>query len=234
MTRIVALSDTHGIHDKLKYPVPDGDILIHCGDFCIKGVESDIEWFGKFFNALPHKHKIIIAGNHDWFFERNNNETIKQAIDKHLPGVHYLNDNGVTLEGLNFWGSPVTPEFHNWAFNRQRGEAIKKHWDLIPDNTDILITHCPPYNVCDVTLDRPIDYNITKHVGCEELLKATERVKPKLHVFGHIHYSGNKYLTLNNTTYANVCVVDEYWKVDKPCGVFDVDFDKKVTIIHQL
>jgi len=224
MTRIVALSDTHGIHDKLKYPVPDGDILIHCGDFCIHGVESDVEWFGTVFNKLPHKHKIIIAGNHDWFFEKNSNEIIEQA----------LNNSGVTIESLKFWGSPVTPEFYNWAFNRQRGEEIKKHWDLIPNDTDVLITHGPPYNICDNTLDRPIDYAITKHVGCYDLLAATKRVKPRLHLFGHIHYDGGKHLVQDDITYANVCVVNEVYQACKPCGVFDIDFNKKVTIIQQI
>ena len=232
--RIVALSDTHGLLDKLveKYPVPDGDVLVHCGDLCIHGVEQDVEWFGKIFNQLPHKHKIFIAGNHDWFFEKNSDDIIKEALNKYLPGVHYLNDSSITIDGIKFWGSPITPEFFNWAFNRERGEEIKEHWDLIPNDTDVLITHGPPKGICDITLDRPISYARTRSCGCQDLLEATQRVKPKLHMFGHIHYSGGKHLIYNETTYANVCVVNEAYRIAKPCQVFDIDSDKKVTIIH--
>ena len=96
------------------------------------------------------------------------------------PNITYLNDSGVTIEGIKFWGSPVTPWFHNWAFNRV-GEEITKHWDLIPADTDVLITHGPPKGILDETVHGRL------HVGCGHLLKKVLEIKPKVHVFGHIH-----------------------------------------------
>jgi Icc-related predicted phosphoesterase len=104
-------------------------------------------------------------------------------------GVVLLNDSGVKFKGLHIWGSPVQPWFHNWAFNRMRSEAmattshpfIGGHWDKIPKNIDILITHGPPYGILDETTRG------RESVGCEELLKKVEEIRPVLHVFGHIH-----------------------------------------------
>jgi Icc-related predicted phosphoesterase len=122
---------------------------------------------------------VFIAGNHDFFFE----EAPLSEINALIPNnVIYLNDSGVHIEGIKIWGSPVQPRFYDWAFNRDRGEHIKKHWDLIPKGTDILITHGPAYGILDLTMDM-------RQVGCEELRKKVEEIKPKYHVFGHIHES---------------------------------------------
>ena len=173
--QITLISDTHFRHNHLQFP--GGDMLIHAGDVCGYGTEDESVAFLEWFAAQPYKHKIFIAGNHDWFFEIYD----KAYIDKIIPtNIHYLNDSGIEIEGFKIWGSPVQIEFCDWAFNRKKGADINKHWKLIPKNTDILITHSPPFGILDRT-------NSNYNAGCEMLLKKVNLIKPKLHVFGHIH-----------------------------------------------
>lgn len=226
MTRIVAFSDTHGSHLGLK--VPDGDILVHCGDLCSHGAMQDAMHFVRWFSTHPHKHKVFIAGNHDWVFEKNA-AMMESILRLEFPNVHYLNDSGMEIEGLKFWGSPMQPRFFNWAFNRDRGEDIKRHWDMIPADTDVLITHGPPHGFCDEVYR--VGFAITEHVGCRDLLDATLRIAPKLHLFGHIHYSGGQTYLAPKTTYANVSVLNEQYVVEHAPMVFDVDFEKNVSIM---
>ncbi|MBC8109554.1 MAG: metallophosphatase domain-containing protein [Verrucomicrobia bacterium] len=171
--KIVCISDTHSHH--LKVNVPEGDLLLHAGDITKRGTEGELAEFNYWIGTLPHKHKIIIAGNHDFICEEK-----PEVAESLITNAIYLNDSGVEIEGLKIWGSPISPFFHDWAFNRQRGEDIKKHWDLIPIGTDILITHGPPKDILDKTF-------LKTHVGCEDLLHRIMLVKPKIHLFGHIH-----------------------------------------------
>lgn len=203
--KIICISDTHGKHQKLE--LPEGDMIIHAGDISSRGDEYEIKSFVNWFSSLDYEHKIFIAGNHDFYFE---NETEKK-INALLPrNITYLNDSMVEIKDLKIWGSPVQPEFFNWAFNRQRGKEISQHWDLIPDDIDILITHGPPFGILDKTIRDGIS------VGCEELLKTVAFKKPKYHVFGHIHEAyGTK--EEKDTTYINASVLNEkYLLVNKP------------------
>lgn len=211
MTKLAVISDTHGHHSGLQ--LPDADILIHCGDFSNHGTYMDALKFVNWFGAQPHKHKIFIAGNHDLYFEQGNPSDVDMFLRTMPKDVHYLQDSSVTLEGIKFWGSPVQPTFFNWAFNRDRGEAIKKHWDLIPKDIDVLITHGPAKNQQDAA---PRGYGRTVSVGCEDLLHAIRRVKPKIHVFGHVHYSYGKSFA-ENVHYFNASICDEnYIPCNKP------------------
>ena len=146
-----------------------------------------VNWLG----AQPHKHKIFIAGNHDLYLEQGNPSDIAVFLQQLPTDVHYLQDSGIELEGITFWGSPVQPRFFNWAFNRDRGADIKKHWDLIPYKTDVLITHGPAYARQDEAprVERTLGMSYTERVGCKDLLNAIKIIKPKIHAFGHIHYS---------------------------------------------
>jgi predicted phosphohydrolase len=173
--RVVCLSDTHDLHDRLD--VPDGDVLVHAGDFTMSGREAQIRAFDAWLGGLPHRHKIVVAGNHDWLFERE-----PEKARSLLTHAVYLQDSDTTVAGLRFWGAPWQPWFFDWAFNLRRGPDLAAKWALIPQGVDVLITHGPPLGVLDVT-DRG------EHVGCEDLLEALERVRPRLHVFGHIHES---------------------------------------------
>ena len=194
------------------HPVPDGDILLHCGDGTNVGRMNEIAAFGVWFRSFPHKYKIFIAGNHDWMFEKNR-FTAVQLLNQGLignerkPEIIYLEDSGTTIEGLKIYGSPWQPRFFDWAFNLDRGEAIKKKWDLIPDGLDILITHGPPMGI----QDQVTPHLGSDHLGCEELMKAVERTKPKVHIFGHIHGGYGK-VQYPNTLFANAAICTESYK----------------------
>lgn len=122
MIRIVCLSDTHcRLHE---IDVPDGDVLVHAGDFSKRGDAGEVRAFVDALRELPHPDKIVIAGNHDFLFEREPDRARALLMEAGGPGhgvVHYLLDSGVTLHGLRFWGSPWQPEFFDWAFNLPRG-----------------------------------------------------------------------------------------------------------------
>ncbi|MGI8788331.1 MAG: metallophosphatase domain-containing protein [Pyrinomonadaceae bacterium] len=177
MTRIVCLSDTHNCNEQIR--VPDGDILVHAGDATIRGTFDEIFLFNEWFANLPHARKIFVAGNHDWLFETNNHFA-RNLLDR---SIDYLQDSSVEIEGLKIYGSPWQPRFFDWAFNLNRGRELAEKWKLIPDETDILITHGPPNGILD---EVPRQYWI-ENTGCEELRKRVEKIKPKLHIFGHIH-----------------------------------------------
>lgn len=172
--RLVLISDTHNQHGALN--LPRGDVLVHAGDFTMRGTEDEVETFGSWLGAQPFEHKVVVAGNHDFLFERE-----PARARSLLPGdVHYLQDSEVTLGGLRFWGSPWQPWFMDWAFNLQRGPDLAAKWALIPDGIDVLITHGPPQGTADRTVNG-------EDVGCADLAAAMDRVKPRLSVFGHIH-----------------------------------------------
>lgn len=206
--RIVAFSDTHGQHDALE--MPDGDLLIFAGDMCRLGDLHEVKWFNAYLASLPHRHKIVVAGNHDWPFEYN-----EQQARNALTAAYYLQDEAIEIEGFKIYGSPWQPEFHSWAFNLPRGNALKEKWDKIPADTDILITHAPPF----LTLDEI--FNRTR-VGCEMLKQAVENVvKPKLHIFGHIHESYGM-VEKSDTIYINACICSEHYGLLNPPIVFDL------------
>lgn len=227
MTKICIISDTHGMH--LGLSLPDADILVHCGDFSSHGTYMDALKFVNWLGAQPHKHKVFIAGNHDLYFEQGNPSDIDMFIKTMPPDVHYLQDSGIVLEGLKFWGSPVQPRFFNWAFNRGRGAEIKKHWDLIPEGIDVLLTHGParfrqdeaPRSTQETLqihprTDRKPNTYYTEHTGCKDLLDAIQRVRPKIHACGHIHYSYG-YIFAGNVHHYNASLVNEgYILLNKP------------------
>lgn len=140
--RLVCISDTHGFHRDLD--LPPGEILIHAGDFDGHSVEA-VDDFNCWLGELPFRHKLVIAGNHDLLFDRR-----PKLARKHLTNAVYPEDSGIRLEGLNFWGSPVNSVLgEEWTFGRERLVKLRRHWDRIPDDTDVLITHKPPYGTLD-------------------------------------------------------------------------------------
>ena len=185
--KLVLISDTHSRHHRVQ--VPPGDVLIHAGDSCRLGKFWEFRDFLKWFGAQPHKHKLLLAGNHDkcLMFDMD----LCHAELKKYPEITYLEDTGIEIDGVKFWGSPWTPKFMNFHFMVQRGEQARRRWDLIPDNTDILITHGPPIGILDTVNPHPD--NLRFMGGCNELMNAVYyRVRPKIHMFGHIHGSYGK------------------------------------------
>jgi Icc-related predicted phosphoesterase len=218
--KIVLLSDTHGYHNSIL--IPYGDILIHAGDLTGSGELGQVSAAVKWLASLPHRHKIAIAGNHDLLFER------QPGLAKTMlrgTGVTYLQDEGISVEGLLIYGTPWQPEFMHWAFNVPRG-SLAKYWNQIPSDLDILVTHGPPYGILDQRVpagtrrlaawedDEP--FAGSDHVGDEELLAAVERTRPRIHVFGHIHscYGTSK---SEHTTFYNASICNEnYDPVNQP------------------
>ena len=172
--KITFISDTHGLHDQLD--LGETDLLIHAGDLSSRGTMGEINSFLNWFKALPIRHKVFIGGNHDFLLEKQPAVFRQMLTDDYI----YLENEMIEIEGIKIWGSPITPYFFNWAFNRSRGSDIKKYWDLIPEEVDILVTHGPALGIGDKT-------GRGENVGCEDLLAAVKKVKPRYHVFGHIH-----------------------------------------------
>ena len=173
MLALVCISDTHGRHREI--PVPAGDVFLFAGDLSNRGDPHDVSDFNDWLGTLPHPHKVMICGNHDFHFERDPADARRR-----ITNATYLQDEGAEVLGLKVWGSPWQPRFFDWAFNLDRGPDIAARWKLIPDDTDILITHGPPAGI----LDQP---RRGGPVGCVDLLDRVQEVKPKLHLFGHIH-----------------------------------------------
>ena len=179
---IVALSDTHGVHGKMDCEIPDGDVLIHAGDFCGHGRMHEVVEFAEWMGALPHPHMLVTAGNHDRPVEENE-PACREVFE--AQGIRLLIGERISIEGFNFFGSPYTPTFFNWFFMRDRGEPIRAEWRVIPPDADVVITHGPAYGHGDQA--PPWQGSPPRQVGCFELLARLRAVRPKFHVFGHIH-----------------------------------------------
>ena len=188
LVRLVLLSDTHGLRREIS--IPDGDVLVHAGDFRNEGEAAEPRSFGEFFRGLPHRYKVVIAGNHDRCLEAD-----PGLGPEVFAGCHYLLDSGIEIEGVIFWGSPWQPWFFDMSFNLERDAELRAKWDLIPAHVDVLITHGPPHLVLDRT-------ETGENVGCEELRAAARRTCPSLHVFGHIH-QGHGWRRLGRTLHVN-------------------------------
>jgi Icc-related predicted phosphoesterase len=211
--KIVCISDTHDLHHKVKYH--DADMLLIAGDISSMGKEYQVVNFIKYIEKLNYKHKVMIAGNHDFVFENNDINGLLKFIEE--SGIIYLNDNSTTIENIKIYGSPISPWFHNWAFNRQRGDEIQKYWDMIPNNTDILLTHTPPYGILDINKQY-------ENCGCKNLLQTVYEIKPKYHIFGHIHESYGQ-VCYDNIKFINASVLNEkYQYVNQPI-VFEYNYD---------
>lgn len=211
MTRFVLISDTHNKLHEME--IPSGDILIHAGDQTGRGTLDEIEEFATCFGALPHRHKCCIAGNHDWGYSKQRN--LAEGILMRAGGITYLQDSEVTVEGFRVYGSPFQPRFLDWAFNVDRGPKIRKIWEKIPTGVDILITHGPPFGILDLTAQG-------QHVGCEDLADELKRVRPRLHVYGHVH---NAYgiVEKEGTIYVNASNLNERYQVANDPIVVDLE-----------
>ncbi len=192
--KIICISDTHNQHEKLL--LPEGDCIIHAGDFTDSGTKRETKIFLEWFSSTPYKHKIFIAGNHDFYLQKKAHK-LNQIIPDN---IHYLQDSGVSIEQINFWGSPVTPGDASWAFSRNRGRIIAKHWEMIPHDTHVLITHSPPFGIMDELDDKTL-------IGCKNLSERLKELQISVHTFGHVHNDYGMVKT-NGTTYINSSFVD--------------------------
>ncbi len=214
--KIVNFSDTHNLHDKVK--LPKCDIAIFAGDFSGRGNRLETFYFFRWFSSQNQcKYKIITIGNHDICFDaKHNSETHAYNwlpdILKKFNNIIVLNNSSIVIEGINIFGSPATPWYHGdrWGFNYEYDDIINI-WQKIPNNTDILITHGPAFGILDKING--------KNAGCINLLNRIKEIKPKYHIFGHIH-EGYGIIKQEGTTFINCSVVDnEYYPTNKPIKI---------------
>lgn len=205
--RIVAIADTHTFEDDLA-ELPEGDVFVHAGDLLRGGTLAELDTVARWIRALPHVHKIVVAGNHDFCFV-DHPKTAREMLG---PDVVYLEDAAQVIDGLRFWGSPWQPEFHDWAFNLPRGAPLAEKWALIPDGTDVLITHGPPSGIGD---RGPMG---AVRLGCADLREAVRRVRPALHLFGHIHQDGGVFVE-EGVIHVNVTT----WECERAPTVLDIE-----------
>ena len=207
--RVVAVADTHLYHHELQ--LPDGDVFVHAGDLCRSGDLAELREAADWLKSLPHRHKVVIAGNHDWAFVREPDLAREVLADA---GVVYLQDSGVTIDGVRFWGSPWQPEFNDWAFNLPRGRALAAKWALIPTDLDVLVTHAPPSGIGDRG-------PVPGRLGCEDLLDRVLSIRPKVHLFGHIHQDGGAW-EIGPTLFANVTT----WECERAPTVIVIEAER--------
>lgn len=207
--KLTAISDTHGF----PIPIKSCDVLVHAGDATQLGTESEVRAFFEWFVQTPAKHRIFVPGNHDFGFE-NHRAMFRAMVPE---GVTLLIDESVIIDDHKFYGSPWSPQFNDWAFNLRTSEQLRDCWDMIPEDTDVLITHAPPRGILDKTQDR---YDkLGENAGCRALAERVRVVKPKVHIFGHIH-SGYGSRDLDGTLYVNASTCTERYKpTNAPCMV---------------
>lgn len=217
--RIVATSDCHGHLPEID--LPPGDVLVLAGDILSNSrgdpdedavvQRSHLLRLDDHVAKLGYARVVAIAGNHDWVFEKI------PAVAHELRAITFLHDSGATIDGVRFWGSPWTPEFFDWAFMLPRAsDELAAKWARIPDGTDVLVTHGPPFGI----LDRP--YGRGGNAGCELLLERVLAVRPRVHLFGHIHGSYGV-VEQGSTRFANVALCDEYYDPVQRPVVIDLD-----------
>lgn len=183
--KILHLSDTHGCHHRLR-DLPEADVVVHSGDFCMVGSEQEAIDFLNWFCDLPYRYKIFICGNHDDCLYGAN----ISGLDDN---VHYLCNSGIEIDELKFYGVPMF--MGDCVTDRQN-----LNYDKIPIDTDVLITHAPAYGILD------FDDNI--YYGSEVLLKAVSKINPRIHLFGHIHKQ-HGITTMGTTIFSNGAIMNK-------------------------
>lgn len=222
MLWITAISDTHTMHRDLNGMPDSGDILIHAGDFSGHSTEEELVDFNAWLASLNYKHKILVPGNHDRMFERN--EKIARSL---IPQATILIDESIEVEGIKIYGSPWTPRYGHWSFMRPIDE-LKERWENIPSDLDILVTHGPPKHVLDEVMDYMPHLNSyePRFTGCPHLFNKVMEVKPKYHIFGHIH-EGFGVKDLQDTLFINAACLNERYQPVNPVTVFAVENTRK-------
>jgi len=193
---IDCISDLHGHYPKLS----GGNILIVAGDLCANDSLYEQDRFHDWLSMQDYESKLYLAGNHDTFLINNS----------FYESQHFLGGS-CQFNGLKIYGSPWSKSFPRMnpkckAFTCPTEDGLREKFKQIPDNTDILITHTPPYGILDETASG-------EHVGSKALLEEVLQVKPRFHLFGHVHEQGGKQITIGETTFVNCSHVDEHYNV---------------------
>eukprot|EP00727_Mastigamoeba_balamuthi_P001510 m51a1_g11356 hypothetical protein (257) ;mRNA; r:7246-8136 len=186
--RLVLLSDTHEQEGGLA--VPAGDVVVHAGDLSYTGDPQALRSFARWLRGLPHPHKVVVAGNHDLTLDpahydrafhdvKFGQAAIEEAAADLRASCTYLENSSAECAGLRFWGSPCSPGFGDWAFSLD-AEGLERTWAMIPQDTDVVVTHGPAYGHGDLCISED-------RAGCKVLLRRILATQASLHVAGHIH-----------------------------------------------
>lgn len=195
--KVVVISDTHCRHQELV--LPPGDMIIHCGDHSNKGNLKESLLFLDWYFRQDYKYKLMICGNHEKAWDTTQRYLLTQQA-KDLGIIYLENSPWISPCGKTFWGSPVTKKFNGWAFMKDPGQDMARHWSQIPENLDVLITHGPPAGILDKNSQG-------ESIGDEDLLQRIIQVKPYVHLFGHVHESYG-HLSVDKTKFYNVSIWD--------------------------
>ena len=211
--RLVCISDTHSLHADMP-PIPNGDVLIHAGDCTGTGSLAALEDFCSWFGALPHKNKILTAGNHDDCFERFPEESRRICETRE---IIYLRGESTSIGGINFYGFPWQPIYHHMAFNAREGE-LRGRLKLVPEDTHVLISHGPAFGILDYI---PA---INSHVGCQALADRINQLQHlKAHICGHIHEGYGFFASESDgLKFANASTCTERYQPTNPPIVIDL------------
>ncbi len=218
--KIDCIADLHG-----EFPfLEGGDLLIVAGDLTVSDTQEQMDRFDSWLSSQDYKKKIFIAGNHDNSLQK---EVPRKYMACAVERFEYLCDSGCEFEGLKIWGSPWTSHFvginpHCCAFTSpdwiDSEDFLFGKWEIIPKDTDILITHSPPFGILDRT-------SRGQNVGSKSLLCRVADIKPQLHVFGHIHEEGGEVVHVDwsrdGSVFANASILNaDYDPVHAPITVY--------------
>jgi Icc-related predicted phosphoesterase len=217
---ICAISDTHGKHRQLK--LPPHDILIHAGDSTFYGEPHELKDFAMWLNEQESSHIVVTFGNHE-VWAQNNLEEARTIMTKYCPAINLLINETVIIEGIKIFASPASPFYCDWAWNYARSDEeaalrniphIRDIWTKIPTDTDILVTHGPPYRILD-------QLPMGDFVGDYNLMSAIIDIKPDLHFFGHIHTNGGMEEHYEGISFYNCSICDERYLPINPITVVE-------------
>ena len=196
--KIVVISDTHGREAELG--VLEGDVLVHCGDVMggLGQSDADLDRLDDWLGRQRFRHILVVGGNHDFALQRRAQRS-GGGSERVLRSATYLEDDGVVIDGLRFYGAPWIPALRGFAYY-QRRPALARRWAAIPDDTDVLITHTPPRGVLNRT-------RRGQAIGCPSLRRRLLEVRPRLHCFGHVHASGGRLVGEDGTRFVNASMV---------------------------
>lgn len=222
--KIMFISDTHGRHSeitKLYGELPNVDMIIHSGDCTRYGEFDETDLFLDWYSKQNAKHKVLIAGNHDFVFQ---NQDRKNLLLANNPTITYLEDEFVNIDGIGIYGSPWSPIYGMWAFMKHRNNDMDEVWRKVPTDgsVDILVTHTPRYGRMDVSVRG--NYN----VGCEMLANRINDIHPKVHVFGHIHECGGMIkdeteVPLEGMVSLNASLLNIRYTLENPIWVWETE-----------
>ena len=215
--KLVVISDTHQFHDQLV--LPEGDVLVHCGDACNEGTEEEFVSFTRWFVRQPYHVKLYVPGNHDFF-----PYSYPRKARSLLAGANLLIDESITVGELVFYGCPWMPEYMLWSFMLPRGsEELEAKYATIPHMTNVLITHGPPYGILDGWTPLMENRGRYDSIGDSALRLKVERVRPKLHLFGHAHAGyGQMQLEDMPTRFVNASICTEDYHPNNPPTVVEL------------